>query len=549
MLLPDLVAAFLRCAICSAIFVANRLYENNWRVIGTIPEILLELTMPSSDSRTVEFKDLDPILDQMRGAVQDAFRNGTAIDQVESEVFGHLLRLGRSLLQSLFDAMQHGDVGPTMDIHGKDIRRLPEMTNRPYCSIFGQFELERYSYGTRQSQVHLAVPFDEHLGLPKTGFSLLLESWVGQLSTSESYEEACSKLERILKIKVYVDSAQGMVERLGKTATSVLDSQPPIDVASEAEVLVQTSDNKGIVMRNEYPKPVPEPVGAPVKTRGPKPDTKRMACMAGIYTIDRNPRTPQQILDLLFHIESNPPLEGTPPRPANPRYFARLTMLDAQGKQIGLSAEEQAQQWLTANAMRRRVLGQTLIVMHDGQTSLWERDSDYQEGWDTIKILDLLHLIPRIWTSAKILQPESIEKFVKENLLTILMGGIGIVIMGLRRKVTNGKLTSANKKKMKTVLGFLEANKSRMNYGEYLSKGLPIATGFIEGACRHVIKDRLERTGMRWTRKGAQSMLNLRCIESSKIWESLMDEHRKVSLHYEDGRRNYFENLPAATAA
>ena len=103
-------------------------------------------------------------------------------------------------------------------------------------------------------------------------------------------------------------------------------------------------------------------------------------------------------------------------------------MLDAQGKQIGLSAEEQAQQWLTANAMRRRVLGQTLIVMHDGQTSLWERDSDYQEGWDTIKILDLLHLIPRIWTSAKILQPESIEKFVKENLLTILMGGIGIVV-------------------------------------------------------------------------------------------------------------------------
>ena len=168
MLLPDLVAAFLRCASCSAIFVANRLYGNNWRAIGTIPEILLELTMPSSDSRTVEFKDLDPILDQMRSAVQDAFRNGTAIDQVESEVFGHLLRLGRSLLQSLFDAMQHGDVGPTMDIHGKVIRRLPEMTNRPYCSIFGQFELERYSYGTRQSQVHLAVPFDEHLGLPKT---------------------------------------------------------------------------------------------------------------------------------------------------------------------------------------------------------------------------------------------------------------------------------------------------------------------------------------------------------------------------------------------
>ena len=75
-----------------------------------------------------------------------------------------------------------GDVGPTLEKNGRTFRRLPEKTKRTYRSIFGNFELERFAYGTRQSQSQEAVPFDEHLGLPKNSYSLLIESWVGQLA-------------------------------------------------------------------------------------------------------------------------------------------------------------------------------------------------------------------------------------------------------------------------------------------------------------------------------------------------------------------------------
>jgi hypothetical protein len=51
-----------------------------------------------------------------------------------------------------------------------------------------------------------------------------------------------------------------------------------------------------------------------------------------------------------------------------------------------------------------------------------------------------------------------------------------------------------------------------MRYDEYLACGYPIASGVIEGACRHMVKDRLERTGMNWTVAGAEAMLELRCI-------------------------------------
>ena len=64
-----------------------------------------------------------------------------------------------------------------------------------------------------------------------------------------------------------------------------------------------------------------------------------------------------------------------------------------------------------------------------------------------------------------------------------------------------------------------------MRYDEYLAAGYPIASGVIEGACRHVVVDRMERTGMRWVMDGAQSMLNLRCINVSGHWDHFMEYH------------------------
>ena len=58
-----------------------------------------------------------------------------------------------------------------------------------------------------------------------------------------------------------------------------------------------------------------------------------------------------------------------------------------------------------------------------------------------------------------------------------------------------------------------------MRYHEYLGAGYPIATGVIEGACRHLVKDRLERSGMQWVLQGAQAMLDLRSIHIGNQWD------------------------------
>jgi hypothetical protein len=105
-------------------------------------------------------------------------------------------------------------------------------------------------------------------------------------------------------------------------------------------------------------------------------------------------------------------------------------------------------------------------------------------------------------------------------LLRILRGEVTNVVKGLRRMATINGLGDKDREVVATVCNYFENNATRMRYDEYLRAGYPIATGVIEGACRHVIKDRMEQGGMRWTLEGAEAMLNVRAINASSEAEA-----------------------------
>jgi len=89
-----------------------------------------------------------------------------------------------------------------------------------------------------------------------------------------------------------------------------------------------------------------------------------------------------------------------------------------------------------------------------------------------------------------------------------LRGKAASVIRGLRSLATRRGLTASKKKAVREICNYLSKNLERMRYDEYLAAGYPIASGVIEGACRHLVKDRMERAGMHWTAVGAQAMLD-----------------------------------------
>ena len=156
---------------------------------------------------SLKLDEFDSLVQQVKDLATESVRSGTAMHVVEQQLLQKLLELGHAAVKAMFQAVGTGDVGEEVSHpdHKKPLKRFPERSNRVYRSIFGDFELSRYLYGKDPSQKALVIPFDEHFGLPPNRFSLLLESWVSQLSTSEAIHEAMDKLHSILGIRVAVD--------------------------------------------------------------------------------------------------------------------------------------------------------------------------------------------------------------------------------------------------------------------------------------------------------------------------------------------------------
>ena len=115
------------------------------------------------------------------------------------------------------------------------------------------------------------------------------------------------------------------------------------------------------------------------------------------------------------------------------------------------------------------------------------------------------------------------RQFVEDKLRDLLQGRVGYVIGGLRQRLTKGKLSGSRRKVLDSAIEYLENNREHMRYDEYLAAGYPIGSGVAEGACRHLVKDRMEQTGMRWTVAGAQAMLHVRALYLNDQWDDFLE--------------------------
>lgn len=169
------------------------------------------------------------------------------------------------------------------------------------------------------------------------------------------------------------------------------------------------------------------------------------------------------------------------------------------------------------------------MVLIDGQTSFWDAAQKAIPGEHVTEILDLLHASGYVWEAAKLLHPQQPQAAAKRDLKCILNGQVGAVIERLQRQAAT--FSDPRGETLERIAGYFETHRHRMAYDLYLAEGLPIATGVIEGACRCLVVDRMERAGMRWVMAGAQSMLALRGISLSELWEKFIAFRIREDLH------------------
>jgi hypothetical protein len=456
---------------------------------------------------------LQQLVADLRALVHRAAHDGTPVHEVERAVWQQVLRIGRQALQLFFTLHGSGDQGPTVHLpDGRTLDRLPELHARPYVSIFGPFTLRRTAYGSREGQKIAFVPLDNRLQLPAGAFSYVLQDWDQALCAEGAFGQVSATLARLLGLKQSVDSLEHMNRDVAQHAAPFRLNRPVPPAAEEGEVFVVSADGKGVVLRRGADDPAPPAY----RTKGDKASQKRMATVGTVYSVDRYVRTPEQVVAALFR-DGPRPEEGRP-RPQHKQVWASLPQAE-----VPTSGMEAVFVWLLWELCRRNPgRAKEVVYLSDGQGALWDAQAQYLGGRCAVGILDLLHVTPRLWKAAHVFHPEksaAAEAFVRERLLRVLRGEVAGVIQGLRAMGGRRSLTAARRKALREVCAYLEKNRERMRYDEYLAAGYPIASGVIEGACRHLVKDRMERAGMHWTIPGAQAMLEVRSVYVSGQWE------------------------------
>lgn len=465
----------------------------------------------TDQARVLKTESLQQRLTELVGFLQTSFQEGTAIHQIERGLWKGLLQLGHDLMEQLFTLAGDGDLGATITLpNGAESRRLPELHQRRYVSIFGVFELQRVVYGSREGQQLDFVPLDNRLQLPASDFSYVLQDWDQNLCVEEAFGQARSVVAKILGLPQSVDSLEHMNQAMAVDAPTFLLNRPLPDTAGD--ILVTSADGKGIVMRRTADDPAP----AAHRTKGDKASSKRMATVGTVYTVDRYVRTPEQVVAALFRDAPEPSRDR--PRPQHKHVWASLAVDEEPG-----SGTERVFAWLVGEVVQRNPdLAKPLVHLGDGQEALWAARAEWLPQHHSVDILDLLHVTPRLWQAAHVFHPEksdAAEQFVRHHLLRVLHGKTAGVLRRFRELGRLRGLSAAKKKTLRTVCAYLRKNQQRMRYDEYLAAGYPIASGVIEGACRHLVKDRMERAGMHWTVAGAQAMLNVRSVYCSDAWD------------------------------
>jgi hypothetical protein len=477
----------------------------------------------SACSRNIDggLKTFWSVVEQM----QHAAHHQQPIHQVEEILFRNLLVIGRWLLHAFLDLAGTGDVGPTLTIAGEappdqdqELPRLDQPHKRPYLSIFGALDIARTCYGHDRVE---AAPLDAQLHLPQRQYSYLLQQWLGSFVVDDAHAEAVRKLGTILGLEITVKASEDLNREQASDVVVFQDRRAVPDATAEGPLVVVTADCKGVpLVRKALPldettDTPPPAVANPRRGKGEKANTKKMAAVGAVSTIAPFVRTADDVIDEVMRKESR----VRRPRPQNKRVRAELLV----GK-VALFV------WLADEVIHRNPHGsKPVIFLSEGEQALHDRQSEYLPE-KTVCILDLFHVLERLWKVAWCFFEEKTQKraahqWVEERLQRLLEGKVDTVIRGLRYQATQRGLKGPQRKTVREAAAYFEGNRDRMKYDAYLAAGYPIGSGVVEGACRHLVKDRMERTGMRWLPSGAQAMLDLRATYLNGEWEAFWIFH------------------------
>lgn len=499
----------------------------------------MNIAQPCSDGNADSLVDMAQQLQQF---TQQASVEGDSLYETEKKILATVLKMGHLAIDTFLQLQGDGDLGPTVATDdGQNLQRSESPVRRPLRTIFGEHAFDAYVYAPGPKQKIALRPIDVRLNLPAGKSSYLLEEFSQYFCVEQAFGQAADAFHTVLGQKLSVDTMERTNQRVGQQAEAYLNALPTPTAKEEGELLVATADGKGVpLIRDQVEVP---PVHGPKPSR---PGNRRMATVACVYSVDPYVRTPEDVVAALFRDPRDKDAAAARPKPCHKRMTACFPTLEDVGSdgELRIPGAIHAWTWAAEQIETRRRDDQMLIRLCDGQESLWntsdvclELEEDRDQRKNVVDILDVIHATGYVWLAGRAFYGQdhsSLEQFARDRVLRILQGEAFGVIRGMRRMATSHDLRGQKLKDVTTACNYLENNLGRMRYDEHLAAGYPIASGVIEGACRHLVKDRMERTGMRWREPNAGAMLHVRALKVTDLWEPFQTHRQaaeRVRLH------------------
>jgi hypothetical protein len=488
----------------------------------------------------IAFEEAEKLFIQLRTSLYDEATMLKNMHVVEDELISKGRELSRRLLQGYLSNCGNGDIGKEV-LTTKNVRLTHKrLVPRTIQTFFGSVILHRIGYSNR---THSTIyPLDAFLNLPSTSFSYPLQKFLIREVAKGSIDEALQLVYETTGVKMSKGQAMKLIEASACDFDHFYENKARVTLdVSSFPLMVLTTDGKGIVMRpeglREATKKRLDSTKHKHKTRlskGEKRNAKRMAQVASIYYIDRFIRNPQEVFNEYSRRKAN----IQRPRPVAKRLWASVEK----------DAAEIIETLVMEAKRREPTQKKEWVVLVDGQDYQIEQIEAAlkRHHVQATIVLDIVHVLEYLWKAAHQFFEEgsfSCERWVESKLEQILEKGGRKTACSLR--MSAAKRLKKDKDKSKIVeksASYIADRSIYTRYDDYLKKGYPIGTGVIEGACRYLVKDRMDITGARWGLTGAEAVLKIRSILKSQDFDEYWNYH--IEQEYQRNHVAKFSNLP-----
>jgi len=478
------------------------------------------MSVAPSDYFQPAYEQYCALVEQLSGDGIKSWEHG----EIESYVNEGGTELLRRLLQGHLD-WRYGQESYQKDVVGSDGEARPhrrKKTQRQLESLFGEVVVTRVGYSTQKPHVSALYPSDGQLNLPVDKYSDGLRQRVAIEASKVSFAETSETIATTTGGAIGKRQCEEVTVKVSQDFAAFYAGRSGQVTASADDLLVLSSDGKGIVMHTADLRPATAKAAAKAgqshQTRlspGQKRQRKRMSTVAAVYHVGRYPRQPEDIIG-----DSREP----PSRPVirDKRVWASV---EQDAKSVIASAFTEA---LSRDPQQQR----DWVMLVDGephQLNSIKAIAKKQSVSLTI-VLDFIHVLEYLWKAALCFFPsgsEAAETWVQQRALRILSGQASDVAAGVRRSATLRKLSTKAREQADNCADYLLKYREHLRYDQYLEQGYPIASGVIEGACRHLVNDRMDITGARWRLDRAEAVLKIRALRASHDFDEYWQFHKQ----------------------